>query len=80
MIDEETENYIEHEVRLRLHEVRLRLHDERFKIQEQNFLEIKSELKESINSLRKDMETNFRWTLSIIIGVFLGSVVAKFFG
>ena len=73
MINEETEKYIEHEVRMRLH-------DERFKIQEQNFIELKSELKDSINSLRKDMETNFRWTLSIIIGVFLGSVVAKFFG
>jgi F0F1-type ATP synthase assembly protein I len=61
-------------------EVRIQLLERIADSIDKRFEHLENKIDASVNSLRKDMETNFRWTLSIIIGVFLGSVVAKFFG
>ncbi len=61
------EQYIEHEVKLRLN-------DERFKLQDKNF----NDLKHSFKELRKEVHDQFKWTLGIMITLFGGLIVTKF--
>ncbi|MGC2661776.1 MAG: hypothetical protein WA324_27780 [Bryobacteraceae bacterium] len=65
------EQYVEHEVRIRL--------------QEQNSIDLKTsikdnatELKNSMNELRKEVQDQFKWTLGIMITLFGGLIVTKF--
>lgn len=61
------EQYIEHEVKLRLN-------DERFKLQDKNF----NDLKHSFKELSKELHDQFKWTLGIMITLFGGLIITKF--
>lgn len=57
------------------HEVKLRLHSEQFKIQERNF----NELKHSFKALSKELHDQFKWTVGTMIALFGGLIITKFF-
>ena len=63
----EQEQYIEHEVKLRLH-------DERFTIQDKNIAELKTDMRE----LRTMVHSQFQWTLGIMVTLFGGFILTKF--
>ena len=77
ILTQEQEKYIEHEVKLRVH-------DERFKSQEKNMIDIRdsiidlnSKLASQFHLLNSKIDTNFKWTIGIMIAMFGGSIIAK---
>ena len=77
LFTQESEKYIEHEVKLRVH-------DAHFKAQEKNMSDIRSviiELNTKMDSqfhlLDSKIDTNFKWTIGIMIAMFVGSIIAK---
>lgn len=58
------EQYIEHEVKLRLN-------DERFKFLERDMSELKQSMSESFHHLDNKIDSQFKW----VIGMFISSMV-----
>jgi hypothetical protein len=73
------EQYIEHEVQIRLHDERFKIQDDRFKIHEQEMKDIRLDIKNEIKEIHKKIDSHFIWIVglifvSIVIPVLLHSL------
>jgi hypothetical protein len=69
-MNEETQQYIEHEVRLR--------------VQEQNSIDLRNDMKQfkddvmnSVRHLDLKLDSQFKWTIGIMITMFGGLIITK---
>ena len=73
-----TEQYIEHEVQLRIMDERHKLHELEFADLRNDIGDVRKELKESFTHLDNKMDSHFKWILATIIGLFVGGFGVMF--